>query len=124
MTQYAPLYNKNLRIFWFFSNPQIFVKREVVFMLLAIRKLGLFGFALGLGGPGERKTGVGLALFWVCLGSFWLWGALVSAKWGSDWVCLGLLFGRPKALFFRNPFRQLRLHSFGRFSKLGLFCTI
>jgi hypothetical protein len=30
-----------------------------------------------------------LALLWVCLGSFWLWGALVSEKWGSDWLCLG-----------------------------------
>jgi hypothetical protein len=49
--------------------------------------LGLFGFVLALGGPGGRKTGVGLALFgfvWVCFyaGEFGVFSVSLFRKRG------------------------------------------
>jgi hypothetical protein len=64
-----------------------------------VQKLGLFGFVLALGGPGERKTGVGLALFgfaWVCFlgGESGIFSVTVCKKRGygvfgvcANWVC-------------------------------------
>jgi hypothetical protein len=75
-------------------------------------KLGLFrlrhrlrrGFAVA-----SRLRRDKLALLWVRLGSFWLWGALTGEKLGLLWVrlgsfgfVLGLFCGGRKGKYFRK----------------------